>query len=245
MDDLLDLTDRAEATHFWFRGFRRFVVPVLRELAAGRRDLRLIDCGCGTGHNIRLLRPYGRAFGFDLTAIGSMRAHAAGHPVVRGDLTNIPFASDTFDIATSFDVMQCLSEDVEAVRGMARIVRPGGAVVLTMAALDALRGDHSEAWQEVRRYTPATARALVAAAGLRVERVSFLFASLVPMLAAVRGTQRLLRPFRTPRRDTDIGVPVAPVNAALTGLIAAEAAIAQRLPMPIGSSILVVATKRR
>ena len=56
MTDPLELTSRAEATHFWFRGFREFVTPVVRELSGGRRDLRIIDCGCGTGHNIRLLQ---------------------------------------------------------------------------------------------------------------------------------------------------------------------------------------------
>ena len=52
-------------------------------------------------------------------------------------------------------------------------------------------GDHSEAWQEVRRYTPATARRLVEAAGLRAERVSFVFASLSPLIVVVRFAQRL------------------------------------------------------
>ena len=55
----LELTARAEPTHFWFRGFRAYVAPVVREIAAGRRDLRMIDCGCGTGYNLKtLLQPY-------------------------------------------------------------------------------------------------------------------------------------------------------------------------------------------
>ena len=66
MSDPLELTSRAEATHFWFRGFREFVTPVISDLSAGRRDLRIIDCGCGTGHNLRLLSRFGRAVGFDL-----------------------------------------------------------------------------------------------------------------------------------------------------------------------------------
>jgi hypothetical protein len=37
---------------------------------------------------------------------------------------------------------------------------------------------------------------------------------------------------------------MAPVNAALTVVVLAEAALARRLPMPIGSSLLVVARKR-
>ena len=140
-------------------------------------------------------------------------------------------------------MLQCVEGDTDAVREMARVVRPGGAVVMTLAALDMLRGDHAEVWREVRRYTPASARRLVEAAGLRVEQVSFLFASLFPLMWSVRTGQRLLRPFRALRADRDIAVPAAPVNAALTWLVGAEAALARRLPMPIGSSLLVVARK--
>jgi len=244
MADLLELTGRAEATHFWFRGFRRFVAPVLADVAAGRTGLRLVDCGCGTGYNLALLRPHGTAFGFDLSATGLARAQAAGFRVMRGDVTRMPLPSERFDIATSFDVLQCVEGDVEAVREMARIVKPGGAVVVTLAALDMLRGDHAEVWQEVRRYTPASARRLIESAGLRVERVSFLFASLFPLMAAVRLMQRLTRRLGRPvRADTDIAVPIGPVNLLLTALVSAEAALTRHVAMPIGSSLLVVARK--
>lgn len=244
MDDLLELTGRAEATHFWFRGFRKFVAPVIADLTNGRPGLRLVDCGCGTGHNLRLLRPYGNAVGFDLSEAGPGRAHASGLKVLRGDVTRIPLASSSFDLATSFDVLQCVEADLDAVREMARIVRPGGVVVLTLAALDVLRGDHAEVWQEVRRYNPGTARRLVEAAGLRPERVSFMFASLFPLMASVRLVQRVTRRFgRTVRADTDITVPIGPVNVLLTALVSAEAALVRHVPMPIGSSLLVVARK--
>jgi SAM-dependent methyltransferase len=241
--DLLALTARAEPLHFWFHGFRRFVEPVIGDLTAGRRGLRLVDCGCGTGFNLTLLRPFGRAVGFDLADGGGRRARAAGLPVVRGDVTRAPFQSGTFDLATCFDVLQCVADDGGAVGEMARIVRPGGAVVLTLAALDVLRGDHAESWGEVRRYTRMSARRLAEQAGLEVVRVSYLFASVLPLMLAVRTTQRLLRPFRRPRADADIGVPAAPVNRLLAALVSLEAALARRLEMPIGSSLLVVAKK--
>lgn len=243
MDHLLELTGRAEATHFWFRGFRQFIAPLLERLAAGRSGLRVIDCGCGTGSNLRLLAPHARAFGFDLTAGGSKTALAAGWPVVRADITAIPFAGEVFDIATAFDVLQCVPADAAAVREMARIVRPGGSIVLTLAALDVLRGDHSEAWHEVRRYTPASARHLVEQAGLRAEQISFAFALTFPLMLVVRASQRMLRPFRALRADTDIAVPPAPINAILSALLDVEAAIARRVEMPIGSSLIVVARK--
>ena len=244
MDEGLEITGRAEASHFWFHGFRAFVTPALRDVAAGRRNLQLVDCGCGTGYNLALLEPYGRPFGFDLTGGGTASARRTGHAVARADITRIPFASARFDVATSFDVLQCVPDDVGAVREMARIVRRDGIVVLTLAAFDALRGDHAIYWNEVRRYTPARARALVEAAGLRPERISFMFASIFPMFAAARLYQRLTRPLRgAVRGDIDMRVPAAPLNRLLTHLVQAEAQLAMTIPMPIGSSLLVVARK--
>jgi ubiquinone/menaquinone biosynthesis C-methylase UbiE len=244
MIDLLELTARAEASHFWFRGFRRFVAPVIADIAAGRPGLRLVDCGAGTGHNLSLLRPHGRVFAFDLAPTSLTKGRLSGRPLVRADVTRIPFQSETFDVATCFDVLQCVRDDGTAVAEMARVTRRGGTVVLTLAAFEMLRGDHAEFWQEERRYTPATARALAAQAGLEPLRVSFLFASVFPLMLGVRAAQRLTRRFREPRADADIGVPAAPINAALTAMVRGEAALSRRIPMPVGSSLLVVARKR-
>jgi SAM-dependent methyltransferase len=240
---LFDLTERAQAHHAWYHGFRAYVRPIVAELAAGRTGLHIIDCGCGTGHNLELLRPYGAAVGFDLSAAALRYARARGVPVARADAVQTPFAGAVADIVTSFDVMQCTPDDGGVVREMARIAKPGGAVVITMAAFDALRGDHSEVWQEYRRYTPAVARALAEQAGLRVERLRFMFGTLLPFMLAARLGQRVARRFRGVRNDTDITVPAAPINALLTWLVEGEAAVAQRLPKPVGSSLLLVARK--
>src|SRR5919106_233269 len=116
--DLLELTARAEASHFWFRGFRRFVAPVLADIAAGRPGLRLVDCGAGTGHNLSLLGPHGRVFAFDMAPTGLTKARVSAGALVRADITRIPFRSETFDLATSFDVLQCVRDDGAAVGEM-------------------------------------------------------------------------------------------------------------------------------
>src|SRR5688572_25643150 len=126
MTALLELTRRAEASHFWFRGFRRFVRPELEAAAASRRALRIVDCGRGTGHNLALLRPYGQAFGFDLTASAIRTSAAPPAGFVTADITRIPFRSNSFDLVTSFDVLQCVPDDGAALAEMVRVARPGG-----------------------------------------------------------------------------------------------------------------------
>jgi hypothetical protein len=79
--------------------------------------------------------------------------------------------------------------------------------------------------------------------GLQVVRISFLFASLFPLMLAVRMGQKVLRNFRRPQGDSELEVPPAPVNMALTWLVSGEAALARRVPMPIGSSLMIVARK--
>ena len=244
MDSLLDLTSRVEETHFWFRGFRRFIAPAIAEMAGTRRDLRLLDCGCGTGHNLAtLLRPYGRAFGFDLTPGGLLRAHAAGFPLARADMAAIPFQSARFDLVTSFDVMQYVADDYAVMQEMARVLKPGGALVVTAAALDVLRGGHAGTWPEVRRYTDARMRAIVENAGMKVHRLTYLFASLFPAMLAVRALRRDQRAASAAGEDWEMRVPAAPINTALTWMLSGEAAISRRIPMPVGSSVLVVARK--
>ena len=250
MDAALDLTSRVEATHFWFRGFRGFVAPAIAEIAGPRRDLYVLDCGCGTGYNLAtLLRPRGRAFGFDLTPAGLALARAAGVPLARANMSAIPFQSGRFDLVTSFDVMQYVDDDYAVMKEMARVLKPGGGLVVTASAMDMLRGGHAGTWPEVRRYTTARMRSIVEAAGLNVRRLTYLFASLFPMMMAVRALDRAGGASRAGGAggagtdDWEMRIPVAPINTALTWMLGAEAALSRRLPMPVGSSVLVVAAK--
>ena len=243
MEKKFSKTRDAADTHFWYHGFRRFTTDVLKDVCDGQKDLRIIDCGCGVGQNMPFLAPYGRPLGLELDSHAITAARQFGAPLVRADVTRIPFGDGRFDLAVSFDMLQCVEGDVAAVREMARVVRPGGRVVLSVAALDVLSGDHSEIWAEFRRYTPATARALAESAGLRVDRVSFVFAALFPLMFAARAVQRALRPFRQAPSHTDIATPWGPINSALMLLLDAEAALSRYVPMPVGSSLIVVARK--
>src|SRR5207253_6427224 len=187
VDHLLRATARAEASHFWFRGFRLFVTPLLRQATRGVSDARLLDCGCGTGANLTLLQTFGRAYGFDRSAVGLGISRELGRrPVVRASVTAAPFPSGMFDVVTSFDVLYSLeaADEGRAVEEMFRLVRPGGFIVVNVAATDALRGDHSVLSHEVRRYSRASLSRLLEDRGFHIVRLTYTNATLfLPMLA--------------------------------------------------------------
>ena len=246
MDRLLELTHRAEQSHFWFRGFRRFIRPEIERAVAGIAAPRLLDCGCGTGANVALLREYGEAFGFDVTLNGLELGRAMGRTgLARASIAAIPFADASFDVVTSFDVLQCIPDPIDTIgmREMFRVLKPGGQLIVNVAALDVLRGGHAVLSQEVRRYTPASLRTLVTGAGFVVDRLTFVNASLFPVMLPVRVVQRWLDNGQQQPGEFDISVPPAPINAALSALLAVEAAALKRVNMPIGSSLLLRAHK--
>ena len=246
MEQLLEETYRAEREHFWFKGFRQFITPLVDQALAGRSAARLLDCGCGTGTNLDLFRARCDAFGFDLTPGGLRFARThGGLRVARASITHVPFAPATFDVVTSFDVLQCVTEAQEtlAMASMARVLKPGGALILNVAALEILSGSHAVLSEEVRRYTKPLMRQALSRAGLVPERITYTNFSLFPVMLATRAWQRLRGAARPEALTAEITVPSAPVNTALTAVLSLEARAVRLTNLPIGSSLLVLARK--
>ena len=248
MDRLLEATARAERDHFWFRGFRAFVRPVLARVARGRK-LRMLDVGCGTGTNLAMLREFGDAVGIDLTWSGLACARDRGERRVgQASATALPFGDDSFDLVTSFDMLQCLPPEAEraALAEMHRVLRPGGHVVLNVAALDLLWGNHSILAREVQRFNRRGFTKDLEGAGFRPVRLTYTNATLFPIVAPLRISQRMIGLAKSDqdlKAEQEIAIPPAPINAALAAVLAAEAAALRFINMPFGSSLLAVALK--
>jgi SAM-dependent methyltransferase len=246
MDRLLEATRRAEEQHFWFRGFRAFVRPLVADALNGASSANILDCGCGTGANLVMLTEFGRAFGFDISWHGLQFARGYGQPrVAHASISNVPFATESFDLVTAFDVLYSLRDDQEAAAldEIFRVLRPGGTLIVNVAALNVLRGNHSVFGSEVRRSTRRRLRHVLDSHGFEVSRLTYTNFSLFPLMLAVRTAQRVIGLATPEEAGTDIMVPPKPVNAFLAFLLKLEARVLRVADMPVGSSLLCLARK--
>ncbi len=232
-----------EDRHWWYGGMRAIAAALLDPVYGGRRDLRILDAGCGTGGNALFLRRYGAVVGIDLAA----EAVALGGPrlpgvLARGSVLEIPFADASFDLVTSFDVLyhRAVLDEAQALCETRRVLRPGGRLLIRLPAYEFLRSKHDRAVHTRRRYTAGQARALLQAHGFIVERCSYINSLLFPLPLAQRLIERVLPALE--RHDSDLALPSPLINEALRWPLAAEAAwLARGRSFPVGLSIVCLA----
>jgi SAM-dependent methyltransferase len=241
-DTIAALEDR----HWWYLGMRQIAAGLIRQLpGAGSRAWRVLDAGCGTGGGLRWLSEFGMVTGFDLHPLAVRHAAARG-PVVLASIQAPPFGDGQFDLVTSFEVLYHLAvtDDRAAVAALARVLRPGGWLVLRVPAYDWLRGAHDRQVHTRHRYSRAEVRRLLEAAGLRPCRLTYVgLLILIPAMLA-RLAQPRPGPLRQPRSDVTLPGPGA--NRALLGAMRLEAGLlrlAGQQGLPAGLSVLAVAQK--
>ena len=237
---------RAEQELWWFRGMRRILFGLLDPLAGGRSFTRVLEAGCGTGHFAGVLQErYGwQVYPADLALDGLQVAAAAGLTrLTQTDIARLPFRDAAFDAVFSLDVLVHFprGEDRGAVAELARVLRPGGLLVLRVSALDILRSRHSMFTHERQRFTRSRLAAIARESGLRPLRATYANSLLFPIaFARFRIWEPLLQ--KPPASGT---VPVAPWLDRLLYLpLAAESKlIGAGLTLPLGQSVIMIAEK--
>lgn len=247
-----DVMADVERDHWWYRGLRDLIGRVLvREGLAERSGLRVLDAGCGTGGNLRMLHAmldtaYLGGFDWSPLALDYARQKVPEADLYRSDLCVPEFHAEQFDLVLSCDVLSMTG--LEAARtGMLRLVeriRPGGLLMLNLPAYQWLFSRHDVAVATRQRFTAAQIRRFLESMGLEIDLLSCRLCALFPAIVLARLPSIFLGS-RQPAPHSDLSIPHWLVNCCLERALSWEnLVILHGVRFPWGSSIFVVARQR-
>lgn len=230
----------AERDHWWFAARREIVLSQLDRAVGARRDLSILDIGCGAGGMLAFLGRYGRAAGVDASPEAVAMAGRDGADVRLGMLpADIPFEPASFDVITLLDVLEHVDADAAALDTIRGLLRPGGHLIVTVPAYAFLWSGHDVVNEHKRRYVRHGLRTKLTAAGLAIERLTYFNTLLFPPIALVRLAGRL----RAGDDSADEGRVPTPVNTILRSIFTLEKRLLKAADLPFGVSLLAVARR--
>jgi SAM-dependent methyltransferase len=229
-----------EQWHWWFRGRQQILESVLRRELEHKLPLRVVSIGSGPADGLSWLSRFtesrGCIIGLDSDPLHARRLEPNLEYVV-GNAQNSPFASSTFDLVLMLDVLEHLDDDGSALREAARLLVPGGLLLVTVPALPSLWGGQDVVSNHYRRYTKRSLLRTFSDAGVSEPHISYFNVLLFPPIALVRWGRRAVGLGYRARTDFDDSRPGF-VNEFLAGLFALERHWVGRLPVPAGVSLL-------
>ncbi len=225
--------------HWWYRGRRLIIAAELERLALPRSAV-LLDAGCGSGRTLQQLASLGEVHGIELDPVAAEVAQARAIGDVRiGRLEELPWGADTFDLITCLDVIEHTADDRFTLSELRRVCKPGGWLLLTVPAYQALWSMHDEVNHHHRRYSRRDLRAASQQAGWLLERMTSFNSLLLAPAAAVRIAQRRRRP--QPDYTPNLKLGPAWLNGVLERPLRAEARwLARGRRLPAGLSLMAV-----
>jgi len=228
-----------EDDHWWYRNTRAIARELLGPWLTGRP--LILDAGCGPGGNGAGLADHGTVVGVDVSpdALAFVRARRTTVPT-RASIESLPFVDGGFDIALAITVLYAVDDDARALGELARVVRPGGAVLLVEPAFASLGRAHDATVHGRRRYRRSPLCEMVGRAGLVVKRATYAYSFLAPPAAALGAFDRLRR-----RRDTPGGSDVErrALDRVFEPLARGERRWLAHHDVPWGTSVVVLATR--
>jgi SAM-dependent methyltransferase len=241
-----------EENFWWFTGMREIAAALLDPFCPAGQDRLVLDAGCGTGGNLVWLKRYAgnrRVVGIDLISEAlEFCRQRPGPYLAQASATDLSFADETFELVTSFDVLEQLpgeQSDERAVCEMYRVLRPGGVCFVRVPAYEWMRSGHDTAISTQRRYTLTRLRQKMEHAGFNILRATYANTLLLP-LAAFR--RLVLKRIGLSDPGSDVkpySPPLQWMNRPFASALRSEARLFRRLQakLPVGLSAICIAQK--
>jgi len=227
---------RLENNHWWYKANREFTLDLLDKFLP-RKQLSILDLGCGTGGTTVVLQKYGRVTGIDISHEAIKLAHRYPIEVLQqADANHLPFTSSKFDLVISLDVLYHKAVNVQKTVDEAfRVLRPGGIFLVRVPAFSFLKGAHDKVVHGTRRFSLPQLKEIITKAKFSPLRITYFNSSLfLPAL--------LFRKFNF-QKKSDIRPVWEPFNLILYVLLKVESLFAQYVNLPFGTSVYCLSVK--
>lgn len=236
-----------EGRLWWYRSLHERVDKAIQQQFGQRRDISILDVGCGTGGMLDFLRRRGYVMlrGLDGSVDAVAYCQQRELPVTLLNLNDLTrFEPETpYDVIICNDVF-CYFTDTDLpvhLSSIAQRLKPGGILISNNNAFKVFGGQHDLAVGVIRRFTRADFDRLLPPAGLQIAYATYWSLIMALPILLMRQWQRLQLNlgWQTPETaQSDVYLPQIWVNETLYRIVRAEQTILRRTPF--GSSLFMV-----
>jgi len=224
--------------HWWWRSRTELIIGKLRSLQPATGWKRILDIGCGDALFFDRLAEFGEVEGVEPCAELVNPDSPHRNRVFIGPFDGNFRPGKQYSLILMLDVLEHLQDPVAALRHALNLLAPEGRVIVTVPAFMALWTNHDVLNHHLIRYTKKSFREVAQQAGFRIEEERYLYHWTFPVKLAVRVKETIFRD--KPKAPQ---VPLSWANEMLFWLSCVERKTLSTLPMPFGSSLLVVGGK--
>ncbi len=246
-----DRMSKVEEVHWWYCSLHERVLKIILKNFTGRKDIEILDAGCGTGGLLLFLQKNGfkNLKGFDISEFAWEACKRRNLTVFKASLTESTsyFRSETMDVIVCCDALYFLpfDEQKKALADFYKLLKSGGIIILNLPSLEIFRGIHDISVGIKKRYHHSILKELLPGE-IVADGYSFIYwpVLLSPAIAIVRAFQRRKINSGKYNVESDINLPGYLVNKLLKGLMKLEMNFFPAA-LNFGSSLFVLARKKR
>src|SRR5690349_10095629 len=157
--------------HWWYCARREVIEALIRRVVRPPADAAILEIGCGTGHNFKMLGQFGRVDALELDdearAISERRLGGSIMSAPLPELAGVP--EHHYDLIGAFDVIEHIDDDAASLASIARRLKAGGKFVMTVPAHQWMWSAHDTVNHHKRRYSKVGLAKLIEDSPMRLE----------------------------------------------------------------------------
>lgn len=226
---------------WWYLGMAAINKSLLNTYLP-KKSLKILDAGCGPGAMLPILAKYGDVVGIDMSDEALKYARKIGN-VKKGDISNLDFPDETFDLVVCMDVLyhSWVEDETKALKEFNRVLKKGGILLIREPAYNWLRGKEDVGSLTKRRFSKNRLVMLLKKSSFKILKMSYGNFFMFPIVLILRVGSSLSP--KSTKGSSDLSVPSPLINALLVAFLKTEGWLMNFISLPFGSSLICIARK--